>query len=157
MAFGGDVDTLALTFDKLQYIFRGYDPYIQSFTEMHTLHKQGKLPERDYYHGIIDSVLRYSALEFLGLKALFEIKKSLNKMITPPSTGGIPQGLKSGNVMDASVSGPQNSVSTFITAKSLPGRDEMLQKILGNEKTCFSCGKKMSSVAKYCPICGTKV
>ena len=69
MAFGGDdVDTLALMFDKLQYIFRGYDSYIETFTQMCALYKQGKLSEREYYHSITDAVLKYSALEFLGLK-----------------------------------------------------------------------------------------
>ena len=81
MEFGGDdVDTLALMFDKLQYIFRGYDQYIQAFTEMQGLYKQGKIAERDYYYGMTDAVLKYSALEFLGLKAMFEIKKALNRM-----------------------------------------------------------------------------
>ena len=102
-AFGGDdVDTLALMFDKLQYIFRGYDAYVQAFTEMHSLYKQGKLSEREYYHGMTDAVLKYSALEFLGLKSMFEIKKALNRM-NKPSSGTSMSGLASEKIGRAHV------------------------------------------------------
>ena len=154
-AFGGDdVDTLALMFDKLQYIFRSYDAYIQAFTEMHSLYKQGKLSEREYYHGMTDAVLKYSALEFLGLKSMFEIKKALNRMNKPSSTRTSVPGLASGNVMGQS--GPQNSIASFISAKSLPGRDDVIQKLSGDEKTCTSCGKLTHATTKFCRDCGNK-
>jgi hypothetical protein len=152
MEFGGDdVDTLALMFDKLQYIFRGYDQYIQAFTDMQESHKQGKLAERDYYYGMTDAVLKYSALEFLGLKAMFEIKKALNRMKNA-STTPVPK-LVSGGVS----SGPQTSVVSFISAKSLPGRDEILNAMSSNGKKCTSCGKTVSNAAKFCTTCGNKM
>lgn len=147
MAFGGDdVDTLALMFDKLQYIFRGYDSYIETFTQMQGLYKEDKLSEREYYHAMTDAVLKYSALEFLGLKAMFEIKKALNRMNNPSVQSSIP----------TRITGPQNSVASFISAKSLPGRDESIQKIFVNEKKCTYCGKIISSIAKFCTSCGNK-
>src|SRR5574340_1150277 len=125
MEFGGDdVDTLALMFDKLQYIFRGYDPHIQTFTEMLQAYKEGRVSEREYYAAMIDAVFKYSALEFLGLKAMFEIKKALNRMNNPPSTRSLILGLGSGNVLGQSMSDSQNSIASFISAKSLPGRDD---------------------------------
>jgi len=156
MEFGGDdVDTLALMFDKLQYIFRGYDPYIQAFTEMHELYKQGKLAERDYYYGITDAVLKYSALDFLGLKAMFEIKKALNRMNNPSRSST--HGLATGNVSDQATTGPQNSVASFISAKSLPGRSETTSQISMDGKRCTSCGKTISKMAKFCTTCGNKM
>jgi hypothetical protein len=152
MAFGGDdVDTLALMFDKLQYIFRGYDSYIETFTQMNDLYKEGKLSEREYYHTMTDAVLKYSALEFLGLKAMFEIKKALNRMNNPSAVKSSIPTMMSGNT-----SGPQNSITSFISAKSLPSRDEFTQKILANEKRCTSCGKTVSNMAKFCASCGNK-
>lgn len=152
MAFGGDdIDTLALMFDKLQYIFRGYDSYIETFTQMCGLYKEGKLSEREYYHTMTDAVLKYSALEFLGLKAMFEIKKALNRMNNPSSAQSSIPVMAPGNM-----SGPQNSIASFISAKSLPGRDESTQKISTNEKRCTSCGKTVSSMAKFCTSCGNK-
>ena len=156
MAFGGDdIDTLALMFDKLQYIFRGYDSYIQTFTEMHTLYKQGKLSEREYYHSMTDAVLKYSALEFLGLKAMFEIKKALNRMNVTSSRS--PSALASGNMVGQSTSGPQNSIASFISSKSLPSRDDLIQNASKNENRCASCGKVVSHMAKFCIFCGHKI
>ncbi|MDE1844991.1 MAG: hypothetical protein KGI10_06650 [Thaumarchaeota archaeon] len=158
MEFGGDdVDTLALMFDKLQYIFRGYDPYIQAFTEMYELYKQGKLSERDYYYGITDAVLKYSALDFLGLKAMFEIKKALNRMNNPPSARSSTSGLTTRNTSDQPTTGSQNSVTSFISTKSLPSRDYVVNKIPEDKKRCTSCGKTMSKMAKFCTICGNKM
>ncbi len=158
MEFGGDdVDTLALMFDKLQYIFRGYDPYIQAFTEMHELYKQGKLSERDYYYGMTDAVLKYSALDFLGLKAMFEIKKALNRMANPSSSRASTPGLATGNMANQSESGPQNSVASFISAKNLPSRTEVLGQLPRNEIKCTSCGKTLSTMAKFCTTCGSKM
>lgn len=152
MEFGGDdVDTLALMFDKLQYIFRGYDQYISAFTEMQDLYKQGKLAERDYYYGMTDAVLKYSALEFLGLKAMFEIKKALNRMNNAslvPTTG-----MATGKAQ----SGPQNTVASFISAKTLPGRDEVVNAMSGTGNKCMSCGKMVSNTAKFCTTCGNKI
>ena len=157
MEFGGDdVDTLVLMFDKLQYIFRGYDPYIQAFAEMCELYKQGKLSERDYYYGITDAVLKYSALDFLGLKAMFEIKKALNRMNNPLSTRSSTPGLVTGNMSGQPTTGPQNSVASFISAKSLPSRNEV-GKVSENEKKCVLCGKIMSKMAKFCTTCGNKM
>lgn len=157
-AFGGDdIDTLALMFDKLQYIFRGYDSYIQTFTETCQLYKEGKLAEREYYHIMTDAVLKYSALEFLGLKAMFEIKKALNRMNNPSSARSTVSGLMSGNVMGQPISGPQNSLASFISAKSLPDRDEMTQQASGDGKKCTSCNKIMPNVAKFCTTCGNKM
>ncbi|MDE1827277.1 MAG: zinc ribbon domain-containing protein, partial [Thaumarchaeota archaeon] len=81
MAFGGDVDTLSLTFDKLQYIFNGYDTILDSFLEINTLHKQGNITDYEFFNKIQDSVMRFSALEFLAIKSIFEIKKSLYRSI----------------------------------------------------------------------------
>ncbi len=157
-AFGGDdVDTLALMFDKLQYIFRGYDPYIQTFTEMMQAYKEGRISEREYYNAMIDAVFKYSALEFLGLKAMFEIKKALNRMNNPAHRRQSVPGMISGNTMGQPVSGPQNSIASFISAKSLPGRDEMTQIMTSTDKKCVSCGKTLSSTAKFCTSCGNKV
>lgn len=152
MEFGGDdVDTLALMFDKLQYIFRGYDSYIQAFAEMYALYKQGNLSERDYYYGITDAVLKYSALDFLGLKAMFEIKKALNRMNNASLISTT--GLTSGKIQ----SGPQNTVASFISAKTLPGRNEVMNMISGDGNKCMSCGKTVSNVAKFCTSCGKKM
>src|SRR5579863_4733682 len=81
MSFGGDVDTLSLTFDKLRYIFNGYDAIRDSFLEINTLYIQGNIIDYEFFSKIQESVMRFSALEFLAIKSIFEIKKSLYRNI----------------------------------------------------------------------------
>lgn len=64
-------------------------------------------------------------------------------------------GLMSGNVMGQPASGPQNSLASFVSAKSLPGREEFTEK--RPEKKCISCGKTLSGAAKFCTSCGNKM
>jgi hypothetical protein len=120
---------------------------------MQELYKQGKLAERDYYYGMTDAVFKYSALEFLGLKAMFEIKKALNRMNNASTTPQSTTELASAKPQ----SGPQNSIASFISAKSLPGRDEITNVASRNEQKCTSCGKTVSNVAKFCTTCGNKM
>ena len=157
--FGGDdVDTLALMFDKLQYIFRGYDAYIQAFTEMLSLYKQGNLSEREYYYSMTDAVLKYSALEFLGLKSLFEIKKALNRMNKSSSSAllGSTSMSKLSSESFSRLSSPQNSIVSFISAKTLPSKDDFMQKTSGDRQQCSSCGILFKTAMKFCRNCGNK-
>ncbi len=57
MAFGGDVDTLTLTFDKLQYIFNGYGQIRHSFLEVNTMYKQGKISVAEFFDKIQEGVM----------------------------------------------------------------------------------------------------
>ena len=63
-------------------------------------------------------------------------------------------GLASGGV--GGQSGPQNSIASFISAKNLPGRDDLTQKTTGNVKHCPSCGKLAQAETKFCRNCGNK-
>lgn len=148
MAFGGDVDTLNLLFDKLQYIFSGYNTIRDSFLEMNGLYKQGKIAERDFFEKLYESINRFSALEFLSIKSVFEIKKTLDK-----STG-----TTSNKHQNLSVNLPStgNSVASFITEKNLP-RADTLQLPQKKENICSSCGVIMNKLSKFCTNCGSKL
>ena len=76
MSFGIDVDTLSLTFDKLQYIFNGFGQIRESFLETTTKYKQEGISDAEFFDKVLEGVMRFSALEFLAIKAVFEIKKS---------------------------------------------------------------------------------
>lgn len=156
MSFG-DVDTLALIFDKLNYIFRGYEPYIQDFTAAQNLYKQGKLQDREYFGKIGDAVLKYSALEFLNLKALFEIKKSMDRLQNPSRGGMAVPGVQTMSIGNNPVSLGRDSVGTFISSKNLPSRDEMIRKINESQNKCSSCGSPSQGLKKFCTNCGNKL
>jgi len=73
MSFG-EVDTLNLLFDKLQSLLNDSQGYYESFLDANTLYKQGKLPEKEFFEKLGDYVVAYSALEFLAVKVIFELK-----------------------------------------------------------------------------------
>lgn len=147
MAFGGDVDTLSLTFDKLQYIFRGYDQIRESFLEQVKAHKNGAFSDTDYYWAVEDSVRKFSALEFLAIKAIFEIKKASDR-----GTGVV----KMDEIMSPSGQGTQAgpSIASFISAGTLP-RAEIYGK-KQDQHTCKACGRGLRPNATFCSSCGSK-
>ncbi len=100
MSFGGDVDTLSLTFDKLQYIFNGYGQILDSFLELDTAYKQGKITHIEFFTKIQEGVMRFSALEFLAIKSIFEIKKSLDRR------DGVSKNENSANIQTSSAPQP---------------------------------------------------
>ncbi len=140
MSFG-DVDTLTLTFDKLRYISSGYDQYNESFSQLIRLYKDGKMGEKEYRDAMIDAILKYSALEFLALKAVFEIKKTINR-----STSGIMH-------LDTVTESPSShSLSSFFVAKNLPSKST--PELKTQAVTCSKCGSNIKKSAKFCNNCG---
>ena len=147
MAFGGDVDTLSLTFDKLQYIFNGYGQIRDIFLEASAGYKEGRVPEGEFYGKVLEAVLRFSALEFLAIKSLFEIKKALGR-------GSGSAGTTVDGVGLPDMTPPQiHSLASFITDGALPKPEEGGRPGL---KTCTTCGNRLKSAASYCTRCGAK-
>lgn len=146
MAFGGDVDTLSLTFDKLQYIFNGYGQIRDSFVDANMIRKQGGISDPEFFDLVNQGIMRFSALEFLAIKAVFEIKKSLDR---DTAVNVFP-----GSEADAS-STPGHSLASFITAKSLPKSHHVDTVLEAN--TCGHCGNRTKTKAKFCSSCGKKL
>src|SRR5207245_3566916 len=113
MSFG-EVDTLNLLFDKLSNILNDTQGYYESFLEANTMYKQGKLSDREFFEKLGDYVVAYSALEFLAVKVISELKKSLDKMARGQASSAMPRG----SSMSGIDTGPQAS---HVTAATLPG------------------------------------
>ena len=76
MSFG-EVDTLNMLFDKLESLFDESQGYYESFLDTNNMYKQGKIADKEFFQRLGDYVVAYSALEFLSIKVIFEIRKSL--------------------------------------------------------------------------------
>ena len=76
----GEVDTLNLLTDKLNALFEESQGYYESFLDANNLYKNGKLTDQQFFQKLGDYTVAYSALEFLAIKVIFEIKKSLDKV-----------------------------------------------------------------------------
>jgi len=78
----GEVDTLNLLSDKLNNLFDESQDYYESFLDANNLYKQGKLTEKEFFQKLGDYVVAYSALEFLSIKVIFELKnQSINYLV----------------------------------------------------------------------------
>ncbi len=175
MSFG-DVDTLNLLFDKLQGLLNDSQGYYESFVDAKNLYKQGKLSDKEFFEKLGDYVVAYSALEFLAVKVIFELKKSLDKIAggyasRTTVTGSVPSGIggfgmapPAGHMTAATMPGPGHppsivsAASAFSNPGILPTPDPSLMptsKTTG--PSCTSCGAPIRLNAKFCTKCGNKL
>lgn len=173
MSFG-EVDTLTLLFDKLQNLLNDTQGYYESFLDANGMYKQGKLSEKEFFEKLGDYVVAYSALEFLAVKVIFELKKSLDKSTgnkTAASSGGtMPSGMgfagqQASQVTAATLPGAGrppsiiSAASAFSTPGVLPTPDPSLlpQESPQAGPVCSSCGSPVKSTSKFCTKCGNKI
>ncbi|MGI0068778.1 MAG: zinc ribbon domain-containing protein [Nitrosotalea sp.] len=174
MSFGGDIDTLNLLFDKLQNLLNDTQGYYESFLDANTTYKQGKLSEKEFFEKLGDYVVAYSALEFLAVKVIFELKKSLDKAVGShaPGTasGTMPSGMGFGSSQASQVTAATlpgagrppsiiSAASAFSTPGVLPTPDPALlpQETFASNIACSSCGSPVKATAKFCTKCGNKI
>ena len=104
----GEVDTLNLLTEKLENLFNESQGYYEGFLDANNLYKAGKLSDKEFFAKLGDYTVAYSALEFLAIKVILEIKKSLGKtaaggMQAPGAAQapGLVQGMGPGGMMAA--------------------------------------------------------
>ena len=178
MSFG-EVDTLGMLFDKLQSLFDESQGYYESFLDTNNMYKAGKISDKDFFQKLGDYTVAYSALEFLAIKVIFELKKSIGSgggntqspglmagMGQPGMmAGGMGQQPRSGTAENPVGRGPPGIVSaqeSFGDVGTLPSPDPSLmprqtappQQQSGNG--CSSCGTELRSNSKFCTKCGAK-
>lgn len=174
MSFG-EVDTLNMLFDKLDSLFQESQGYYESFLDTNNMYKQGKIGDKEFFQRLGDYVVAYSALEFLAIKVIFEIRKSLKSgsgntqspglmpgMGAPGMAGGmgIPSGPRPGTAENP-VGGPPGIVSAqqaFGEPGTLPTPDPALMPRQNpSTNNCSSCGSPLRPNAKFCTKCGNKI
>ncbi|QUC64333.1 zinc-ribbon domain-containing protein [Nitrosopumilus sp. K4] len=176
MSFG-EVDTLNMLFDKLDSLFNESQGYYESFLDTNNMYKKGQLSDKEFFQKLGDYVVAYSALEFLAIKVLFELKKSMGSgsgntqspglmpgmgqpgMMAGGMAGGMPP--RSGTAQNP-VGGPPGIVSAqeaFGDVGTLPSPDPALiprQTSTSSGNGCSACGAELRPNAKFCTKCGTK-
>lgn len=168
----GEVDTLNLLAEKLDNLFKDSQGYYESFLDANTLYKQGKLSDKEFFEKLGDYVVAYSALEFLAVKVIFEMKKALDragagKLGTTQSPGlmpGMGPGGMGGRIPVTSAQTP-GSPPSIISAKdafsapgTLPSPDSSLRpRSFDAGNRCKNCGSELRPGAKFCTKCGTKI
>lgn len=174
----GEVDTLNLLTDKLNALFEESQGYYESFLDANNLYKNGKLTDTQFFQKLGDYTVAYSALEFLSIKVIFELKKAIDKMAggSPPGgthSPGLMPGMGSPGMMggvqpppragtpDNPVGAPPSVISAqqgFSQPGTLPTPDpSLIAKPSGSGMHCTSCGAELRPNAKFCTKCGNKV
>lgn len=174
----GEVDTLNLLAEKLENLFNESQGYYESFLDANNLYKNGKLTDKEFFSKLGDYTVAYSALEFLAIKVIMEMKKSLDSMAGGQAPGrtqspGLMPGMGNPGTMpgmsmpprvgtaDSPVGAPPSIVSAeqgFGQPGTLPAPDPSLvaqPKISG--AGCPSCGAPLRESAKFCTKCGAKI
>ena len=173
----GEIDTLNLTFDKLQALFDESQGYYETFLDANNLYKAGKLSDKEFFQKLGDYTVAYSALEFLSIKALMEMKKTLDKISAgSPASGTHSPGLMPGMGNPGMMAGSMQSGARTGTAENpvgsppsvmhapdsfnqpgtLPTPDPSLLPRRETGASCMSCGAELRPNAKFCTKCGTK-
>lgn len=175
----GEVDTLNLLTDKLNALFDESQGYYESFLDTNNLYKNGKLTDTQFFQKLGDYTVAYSALEFLSIKVIFELKKAIDKIAGGSSPGGthspgLMPGMGSPGMMgggmqpppragtsDNPVGAPPSVISAqqgFSQPGTLPTPDPtLIAKPRGSGMHCTSCGAELRPNAKFCTKCGNKV
>ena len=84
----GEIDTLNLLTEKLSNLFDESQGYYETFLDTNNLYKKGKLTDKEFFQKLGDYTVAYSALEFLAIKVILEIKKSLDTISGGQAPGG---------------------------------------------------------------------
>ncbi len=92
MSFG-EVDTLNMLFEKLSSLFDESQGYYESFLDTNNMYKKGQLSDKEFFQKLGDYVVAYSALEFLAIKVIFELKKSIGTGSGATSSPGLMPGM----------------------------------------------------------------
>lgn len=158
----GEVDTFSLLFEKLNALLTESQDYYESFLDANNLYRNGGMSDKEFFQKLGDYVVAYSALEFLAVKALFELKKVMKTggSTQPPgmmgaqlgSTMGGPPGIISGGDVVSAFSQPGTLPSPIPSAQVTPSSGTVLQS-----DRCSSCGAQLKQGAKFCTYCGKKI
>ena len=156
MSFG--VDTLGGLSEKLKQLSGDTQNMYESFLDATQLYKQGKMSEKEYFAKIGDYLVATSALSFLAIRVIFEIKGAMEKgsSIKNP-TGGIaapaPQqaGFGIGGFTDTGGQAGYTLPSPQTEPTFKPVDIELPKK---TTKSCIICGVTIPVQAKFCSKCG---
>ena len=179
MSFG-EVDTLNMLYEKLESLFDESQGYYESFLDTNNMYKKGQLSDKEFFQKLGDYVVAYSALEFLAIKVIFEMKKSMGSGTGNTQSPGLMPGMANPGMMAGGMAGgmpprsgtaenpvggagPPGIVSAqeaFGDVGTLPTPDQSLMPrrtvTQPGGHGCSSCGAGLRPNAKFCTKCGAK-
>lgn len=171
MSFG--VDTLGGLAEKLKKLIDDTQNLYESFIDANQLYKQGKMGDKEFFVKIGEYLISTSALNFLAVRVILEIKNAMEKGTSIKSpTGGsasspsAPQagfGIggfvgTGGTVGPAAASGNDYTLPSPQEEPTFKPVDIELPRPRASSttttKNCIACNASIPVHAKFCSKCG---
>jgi hypothetical protein len=178
MSFG--VDALGALTEKLRQLVNDTQEKYESFIDDTQLFKQGKINEKEFFAKIGDYLVTFSALNFLAIRVILELRSAAEKGTsmksstggtayagTPPQAGfGIGGFVGTGGSVGSTPSAQEYTLPSpqqtdqqepilrpiTMEVKKPNGPDAGAKKY--STKNCLVCSSTIPSQAKYCSKCG---
>ena len=175
------VDTLGALTEKLKQLINDTQDRYESFIDSTQLYKQGKVNEKEYFSKIGEYLVATSAMNFLAIRVILEIKSTMEKgsslknpsgglasssssssSSTPQADfriGGFVGGTESNEVRGYTMPSPQPAEQEKPTFKPVdivierPSKMSVDKTTLTTKK-CIVCGSAIPKQAKFCSKCG---
>ena len=169
MSFG--VDTLGGLAEKLKQLVNDTQNIYESFIDATQLYKQGRMHEKEYFAQIGEYLIASSAMNFLAVRVIIEMKTAMEKGTsiksptggslhpsTPSQAGfGLEGFIGAGGMAGSSSGGSSGEYTLPMPPQSGPSFkpvDIELPKPQASTKNCIICGATIPAKAKFCSKCG---
>src|SRR5215469_6833202 len=150
MPFG--VDVLGTLSEKLKQLTNEAKDHHSSFTDLTKLYKEDKVNEKDFFSKVLDYVVTSSALTFLMIRVILEMKSALEKGTTIKDvTGGTTSTSSAPQMGGFGIGGIVGKEQTMPTLRN---EDVSLPPATTTSKTCKECGTVLPIKARFCSKCG---
>lgn len=162
MSFG--VDTLGGLSEKLKQLINDTQDFYESFIDASQMYKQGKVGDKEFFVKMGDYLVAMSALNFLAVRVILEMKNAMDKgtSIKSPTGGssysssapqagfGIGGFVGAGGMVGPSSSATKEPILKPVDIELPPPQQQTNTKT----KNCIICGATIPSKARFCSKCG---
>jgi hypothetical protein len=169
MSFG--VDTLGGLTEKLKQLINDTQNMYESFIDANQLYKQGKMGDKDFFVKIGEYLVSTSALNFLAVRVILEIKNALEKGTSIKSPTGTSSSSPAAPQAGFGIGGFVGTGGTVGPAGTGGGNDYTLPspqeptfkpvdielpkpRATSTTKSCVACNTSIPAHAKFCSKCG---
>ncbi len=177
--YSGAVDVLGSLTEKLKQQINDTQDKYESFIGATHFYKEGKMNEKEYFAKIGDYLVSTSALDFLAIRVILEMKSAIDKnKLMKNATGGIasspsPSSPQTGFGIAGFVGtggavgeggekyvmpAPEQQEPTFkredIELERRSRESSGKEKKTTITKNCIVCGSEIPEQAKFCSKCG---
>jgi ribosomal protein L40E len=174
MSFG--VDTLGGLAEKLKQLINDTQNLYEAFIDANQLYKQGRMGDKEFFTNIGEYLISTSALNFLAVRVILEIKNAMEKgtSIKSPTGGsssspsapqagfGIGGFVGTGGTVGPAAAGGGNDYTLPLPQEptfkpvdiELPKPQASSTTTTTTTKKCVACNATIPVHAKFCSKCG---